>query len=122
MFSLMHVLQDAPTTLDRPRRSDVLGCADDQHLSDLQGPRFSEHLSEGPRRKTTAAGRWSDAISDVATLCQQVIVQLMSKCDATKDLIILRDPSLRAVDPAVAKVRCRIRFLAQPTQPCRESG
>jgi hypothetical protein len=98
----MHVLQDAPATLDRPRRSDVLGSADDQYPFQFQGSRFDKHLSEGPSRKSTAAGRWSNAVPNVATLCQQVIVQFMSQSDGAKDPIFLRDPSIRAVDPAVA--------------------
>jgi len=51
----------------------------------------------------------------VATFCHQEIVQLMAQSDPAKDLIILRDPSVRAVDPAVAKLRRLIGLLKQPT-------
>jgi hypothetical protein len=118
MTCVPNTFENASATFDGSCRSDVVREARHEQTLDVQrGPRFANHLTQGPRRQSSSAGRGTDAVADVA----DVIVELVAQSDSSHHEPLVHDPPGRTV----SHVRTRsARGMSEPDavlNPCLEA-
>lgn len=100
-FGLAHVLQHAADLLDDASRRQVAITAGHQNLAQAQRRCPNQDRLQclgGP-----AAGRWPDAVANVAARAEQEVVQLVPQRDGAQVGAVLGDPPVAGMNTALTR-------------------